>query len=133
MYKLELPDNYKIHPTFHARLLKPAITNKPELFPNWEPPWPGLAYDDSEDEYEIEKILDHQNTRSGRRYLVHWLGYPQSDDQWIAEMDLHAPDLLAEYLVSIKPQPLNQKEGGVQGQDQLARRSSCGSRRKLVW
>jgi len=27
---------YKIHPTFHARLLKPAVDNDPELFPNRE-------------------------------------------------------------------------------------------------
>jgi hypothetical protein len=113
-YKLGLPDNYRIHPTFHARLLRPEVANDPELFPNREPPRPGPAYEEMDDEYEVEKILDHQDTRQGRKYLIHWLGYPKSDDQWIPEADLHAPALLAEY-------EANLEEGGVQGQDPRAR------------
>ncbi len=35
-YKLELPSEYKIHPTFHARHLKLFIDNDPALFPNRE-------------------------------------------------------------------------------------------------
>src|SRR5437667_3451132 len=33
-YKLELPPEYKIHTTFHAKLLKPAFDNDTELFPD---------------------------------------------------------------------------------------------------
>ena len=81
-YKLELPPSYKIHPMFHASFLKPATANDPDLFPQREPSLPGPAFDNDDDEYEIEKILDHCNSRHrGREYLVHWLGYPSSDDQ----------------------------------------------------
>ena len=80
-YKLELPSQYKIHPTFHAKRLKPAFENDPELFPGREPPRPGPALPDDAEIYEIEKILDHRDLRSGRQYLVHWLGYSNSDDE----------------------------------------------------
>jgi hypothetical protein len=120
-YKLELPPNYKIHPTFHARLLKPAVPNDPEMFPAREPSRPGPAFDDDDEEYEIEKILDHQvNARGKRKFLVHWVGWPTSDDQWIEEEDLHAPDLLAPYLATILPPPpprFKAKKGGVQGRN----------------
>jgi uncharacterized protein YuzE len=104
-YKLELPANYKIHPTFHARLLKAAVPNDPELFPEREPARPGPAFPDDEDEYEIEKILDHKDVRGKRRYLVHWLGYPTSDDQWVDANDIHAPEILQPYLDSINAAP----------------------------
>ena len=93
-YKLELPSNYKIHPTFHARLLKAAIPSDPELLPAREPARPGPAFEDDEEEYEIEKVLDHKDTRGKRKYLVHWLGYPIADDQWVDTDDLHAPEAL---------------------------------------
>ena len=80
-YKLELPPNYKIHSTFHARLLKAAIPNDPELFPAREPARPGPAFKDKKEKYKIEKILDHKDTRGKRKYLVHWLGYSTADDQ----------------------------------------------------
>ena len=100
-YKLMLPEEYKIHPVFHARLLKPAFPNDPTKFPNREPSRPNPVFPD-EDEYEIEMILDHRDHRGQREYLVHWVGYPKSDDSWIKEKDLHAPDLLKEYQTAIE-------------------------------
>ena len=104
-YKLELPPSYKIHPTFHTRLLKAAVPNDLELFPKREPARPGPAFPDDEDEYEIERILDHKDVRGKRRYLVHWLGYPTSDDQWVDANDIHAPEILQPYLDSINETP----------------------------
>jgi hypothetical protein len=137
-YKLELPPSYKIHPTFHARLLKAAVPNDPELFPKREPARPGPAFPDDEDEYEVEKILDHKDVRGKRQYLVHWLGYPTSDDQWVDADDLHAPKILRPYLDSInaapqrpppRPSPQNRdppkskpEKGGVQGNTSRAPR-----------
>src|SRR5437667_344563 len=96
-YKLELPPEYKIHPTFHAKLLKPAFDNDAELFPNREHARPPPVFEGTED-YEIEKIIDHCDTRRGRQFLVHWLGYPDSDDEWVHEGHISAPELIEDYL-----------------------------------
>jgi hypothetical protein len=63
IYTLELPPNYKIHLTFHAYLLKTAIPNDSELFPARELTRPNPAFEDNEEEYEIEKILDYKKIR----------------------------------------------------------------------
>ena len=64
-------------------------------------PSPNLIIN-NEEEYEIEAILDSR--RKGRgcqlQYLVHWKGYPHSDDSWITHKDLHAPELLEDFMLS---------------------------------
>jgi len=91
-----------MHPVFHARLLKLATPNNPALFPNREPSRPDPVFPEEEEEYEIEAIVDHRDIREHREYLVHWLGYPNSDDSWVKENDLHATNLLEEYLAAIE-------------------------------
>ena len=77
---MQLPEEYKnMHPVFHTRLLKPAIPNNPLQFPSRELPCPGPTFP-NEEEYEIEAIFDHPHIRGRCEYLVHWLGYPNSDD-----------------------------------------------------
>src|ERR1700739_960345 len=86
---------------YNARLLKPAVTNNPNQFPNHEPSRPDPVFPE-DDEYEIERILDHRDIGNRREYLVHWLGYPVSDDTWVKEDDIHAPELLAEYIAELQ-------------------------------
>ena len=107
-----------MHPVFHARLLKPATLNDPALFPNREPSRPDSVFPEEEEEYEIEAIVDHRDIRGHREYLVHWLGYPNSDDSWVRENDLHVANLLEEYLAAIEKEeqdneapPRNQAKG----------------------
>jgi hypothetical protein len=71
IYILELLSNYKIHLTFYARLLKAAISNDLELFPARESIHPGPAFEDDEEEYEIENILNYKEVRGKRKYLVY--------------------------------------------------------------
>lgn len=70
-YELDLPKDTKIHPLFHISLLEPADPNTPiqETF-HYET--------QEEDEFEVEKILDYD----GQNYLIHWKGYPTSEDTW---------------------------------------------------
>ncbi len=64
---------------------------------NFERPLTDLI--NGEEEYEVEHIIDSR--RFGRRrqvqYLVHWKGYPESEDQWIPWSDLNAPELVTEF------------------------------------
>jgi len=81
---------------FHADLLTPY--KETEFHGrNFERPLPDLV--DGEEEYEVERIMNSRRFGRGRQvqYLVHWKGYPESDDQWIPWSDLNAPELLAEF------------------------------------
>lgn len=42
-----------------------------------------------EPEFEVEKIVDHRQTRNGKNeYLVKWKGYPLEEDGWEPEANL---------------------------------------------
>jgi len=94
-YKLRLPREYKIHPTFHARLLKPAFQNDPLLFSKRHvtPPPP---IDADNDEWEVECLLDHRKYRRQNQFLVRWVGYPKYPDSWEPEHNV-SDDLKVEY------------------------------------
>ena len=104
---------YQIHPVFHAKLLKPAIPNDPNRFPTREPPRPGPVFENPDgDDYEVEYIRDHRDTAHGRKYYIHWKGWPTSDDEWIYEDHMDSPDLIVEYLSSIPILILMQRTRG---------------------
>jgi hypothetical protein len=95
-YKLGLPPSMKIHDIFHIDLLLPY--KETEAYgPSYTRPPPDLI--EGEEEYEIESIREARRFGRGKKlqYLVHWKGYPSSDDSWVDHKDLHAPELLKEY------------------------------------
>jgi len=95
-YQLHLPEQWSIHPVFHVDLLMPY--KETEFHGrNFEWPLPDLI--DGEEEYEVEQIINSRCFGHGHQvqYLVHWKGYPKSDDQWIPWQDLKAPELLVEF------------------------------------
>jgi len=96
--RLALPPSMKIHNVFHMDLLLPYKETEQYGMPFTQPP----PIIDSEEEYEIENILDawHYGRRRKLQYLVHWKGYPHSDDSWIDHKDLHAPDALADFMLT---------------------------------
>jgi len=57
---------------------------------------------DIKEEYKIDMILDARCKGQGcqLQYLMHWKGYPHSDDLWIAHKDLYTPELLTEFMHS---------------------------------
>ncbi len=94
-YKLRLPREYKIHPTFHARLLKPAFENNPLLFSERHvTPPPPIDADDGQ--WEVESVLDHRKYRRQNQFLVRWVGYPKYPDSWEPEHDV-SDDLKRDY------------------------------------
>ena len=98
-YRLELPSSMRIHNVFHVDLLLPY--KETEAYGQaYSRPAPDLI--EGEEEYEVESIRDARRHGRGRKlqYLVHWKGYPTSDDSWVDHQDLHAPELLEEYYKS---------------------------------
>ena len=96
-YKLKLPDNWKIHNVFHASLLTPYSETEIHGSNFLEPP-PDLL--EGEPEWEVEEILGSR--RHGRKkqlqFLVRWKGYSPAHDSWVDKSDLHAPNLLQDFL-----------------------------------
>jgi len=96
VYQLALPLTWRIHDMFHATLLSPY--HKTNTYsPNFSQPPPDLIND--EEQYEVEQIHNHQYFGCNRtlQYLIHWKGYPDSDDTWESTADTHAPDLVKAY------------------------------------
>ena len=95
-YRLDLPQGWQIHPTFHVSHLKRYIRS--DTFDRVvEPPPPELV--EGEPEYEVEAILRHRGKGAKRQYLILWKGYPLDEATWEPESHLtHAPEILEEYL-----------------------------------
>jgi hypothetical protein len=102
-YKLDLPASLKIHPVFHASLLKAYEPGR--VTP---PPPPEVV--DGEMEWEVESILAHKDVQVKRKknrsrtpvfrrqYLVKWLGYDDTHNTWEPEEHCrNSPELIAEY------------------------------------
>ena len=95
-YRLDLPQGWKIHPTFHISNLKRYLRSE-EFVREVEPPPPELV--EGTLEYEVESILRHKGKGARKQYLVLWKGYPLDEATWEPEAHLdHAPEVLEEYL-----------------------------------
>jgi len=73
-YKLELPKSMKIHPVFHVSRLEPAPQDA-ELAKY-------VAIETSDEEYEVEKILDKRKFGRQIKYLIKWKGYGEEHNTW---------------------------------------------------
>ena len=91
-----MPEQWKIHPVFHVDLLTPY---KETAFhgTNYTRPPPDLI--NNEEEYEVEQILDSRVRGQNRRiqYLVKWVGYPDSDNQWLDADQLTVDNTIREF------------------------------------
>jgi hypothetical protein len=75
-YKLQLPRSMlKLHPVFHILLLEPAPKNA-KIAENVE------INDNTEQEYKVEKILNHKQVSGKPYYLVKWKGYDTLENTW---------------------------------------------------
>ncbi|KAK3510136.1 hypothetical protein QTP70_026851 [Hemibagrus guttatus] len=95
-YKLQLPPEYCIHPTFHVSLLKP---HHPSVSPSTEPgsdaaepPLPLLLDDVAA--YGVREILDSRHRGGQLEYLVDWKGYGPEECSWVPRNDILNPNLL---------------------------------------
>jgi hypothetical protein len=98
IYKLELPENLRVHPTFHVSLLKPVSrdASRPNREHTSRPP-PDLVH--NEPEFEVEAVLKSRQLRGREReYLVKWKGYHAIEASWVNESDMeHAQEAIEEF------------------------------------
>ena len=91
-YELKLPEEMRIHNTFHASLLEPSHSDTPEQ----TEPTPV----EPDEEYEVERILEARKVSHGtkREYLVKWKGYTEDENTWEPESNMtNCHDALAEF------------------------------------
>jgi len=97
-YKLELPENLRIHPTFHVSFLKPVArdASRPNREHTSRPP-PDFVH--NEPEFEVEAVLKSRQLRGRKReYLVKWKGYHPIEASWVNESDMeHAQEAIEEF------------------------------------
>ena len=94
-YTLELPEELlkcRIHPTFHACLLRPAVVNNNAQFPNREAAFFYDFGDDPEREWQVDSIVDHTFTGNSITFNILWeTGETMREPLHICK-DLIAPD-----------------------------------------
>jgi hypothetical protein len=98
--RLKLPRSWKIHPTFHVKLLEPFRTSAHRA-----PPDTTQVLNDLDNvlttEWEAKEIMASSYSRGQKRvlYLVQWEGFPSEAD-WTEEPYEHldnCADLLRDY------------------------------------
>ena len=95
--KLHIPSAPNIFPKFHTSLVKPFKQNNNTKYPLRTLEAPGTVEVDREDEYFIDRILDHKKAGRTYKYLVRWSGESAGGDRWISEKDLVKTEALEIY------------------------------------
>jgi hypothetical protein len=92
-YRLALPPHFRrLHPVFPVVKLSIA---QPDPIPGRRPaPPPPTTLVDSEEEYEVEAILDSRMCYSCLEYLLKFKGYDESHNQWEVHTHVHAKPMI---------------------------------------
>uniref|UniRef100_A0A671KJW6 Gypsy retrotransposon integrase-like protein 1 n=1 Tax=Sinocyclocheilus anshuiensis TaxID=1608454 RepID=A0A671KJW6_9TELE len=93
-YRLELPANYRISPSFHVSLLKPVHSGAD---PGHEAPEPPPPLDFGTPAYRVNVLLDSRRRGGQLQYLVDWEGYGPEERSWVATRDILDPSLIEEF------------------------------------
>ena len=84
-YRLQLPDNMKIHNVISVAMLEPMPNPSDDPYYRQPPPPPPVVVD-GEIEHVIERLVDKRRIRRGRgwstQYLIKWEGYGPEHNTW---------------------------------------------------
>ena len=96
IYRLDLPENWRIHNAFHATLLSSYVETEEHRVNFTELP-PDLI--EGEPEWEVKKVLElrHHGRKKQLQYLIKWREYNIAHNSWEPAEHVHAPELLKEF------------------------------------
>jgi hypothetical protein len=89
---LNLPNDPSAFPTFHISLVKPFQLNDDQKYPHRF-----IPLGDNQ-EFWVDKIIDHKPWGHSQCYLVSFQGYPDSFNCWLSGSNLEGNSALAKYL-----------------------------------
>ena len=95
--ELHIPSAPNIFPIFHTSLVKPFQQNDDSKYPSRTLDAPGPVEIDGEEEYFIDRIVDHKKIGRSYKYLVRWKGEHAGADRWITEKYLIETEALEKY------------------------------------
>ena len=82
-YKLELPEQLRIHPTINIERLRlfqeSRFPNQPR---NLNRPQPEMNESTGINEYEVEAVIGKSGEGAATKYLIKWKGYPMYESSW---------------------------------------------------
>ncbi|XP_073782014.1 uncharacterized protein [Danio rerio] len=111
-FRFTLPKHYRISPTFHVSLLKPAVGPVEvdrEVASGEQGPPPIMI--DGEEVYQIHEILRSRRRGGQLQYLVDWEGYGPEERSWINRKDILDPTLLNEFHLQHPEMPTPRPRG----------------------
>jgi len=80
---------------------------EPKFNDQHEEPAPLPTIINEEEEYKVKEVRKHKKQGRGTQYLVHWKGYGDEHNQWIAGMGLpHARGTTEDYWARYSSQNL---------------------------
>ncbi|KAL0149072.1 hypothetical protein M9458_055687 [Cirrhinus mrigala] len=111
-FRLKLPSEYRISPTFHVSLLKPADSPEGvEILDETVSQGPPPNIIDGEEVYQVKAILDSRRRRGHLQYLVDWEGFGPEERSWVPATDILDPSLTADFHSSHPDRPAPRGRG----------------------